>query len=75
MIGKPLKRSGISASSIFSRMPARIRIAIVKPTPLATPFMNAYKMLLLASSVTFIIATPSTAQLVVISGRYTPSAE
>ena len=74
VIGKPLNAAGISAVSILSRIPARINMAIVKPIPEATPFTKAYSTFTSLSSVTFINATPKTAQFEVINGRYTPSA-
>ena len=70
--GKPLKHSGILLFSSRSRTPAKSTMASVKPsadpTPLTTDPSSEY------SSVMFRIVTPSTAQFVVISGRYTPRA-
>lgn len=59
-------------SSVRSRTPAIITIAIVKPTAVPRPLTN--DSIKLYEFCTFVKAIPSTAQLVVISGRYTPSA-
>ena len=69
-IAVPWNGFGISLYSIFSRRPAIMTIAIKNPTAVANPFTTLSKMPY--SFVTFVSATPSTAQFVVISGRYTP---
>ena len=56
--------------SIFSRTPAIKTIAIRKPNAVAKPFTTLSKIPY--SLVTFVSATPRTAQFVVIRGRYTP---
>ena len=66
----PLKRSGMSLYSIFSRIPAIITIAIKNPTAVANPFTTLSRIPY--ALVTLVSATPNTAQFVVISGRYTP---
>ena len=71
-IAVPWKGFGISLYSIFSRIPARIMMAIVKPTAVAKPFTIPVKIPY--SFCTLVNATPSTAQFVVIKGRNTPNA-
>ena len=71
-IGVPLNGLGILLYSIFSLRPARIMIEIAKPAAVAKPFTTPVKISY--SRFTLLIATPSTAQFVVIRGRYTPSA-
>ena len=58
--------------TIFSLIPASSTMAIRYPTPVAKPFTTPSRILY--SSCTLFRATPSTAQFVVISGRYTPRA-
>ena len=69
-IAVPLNGLGISLYSIFSRIPAIIVIAIKNPNAVAKPFTTPSKIPY--SLVTLVSATPNTAQLVVIKGRYTP---
>ena len=71
-IGIPWKDFGISLFSILSRIPAKIVIEIVKPIAVPKPAMIDSNIPY--SFCTLVKATPRTAQLVVISGRYTPSA-
>ena len=71
-IGKPVRHLGIGASASLSLMPAKRIIAMAKPTDAPIPFtrdsIKLYPLSILST------ATPSTAQLVVIRGRYTPRA-
>lgn len=72
-IGTPRINAGVSFISNFSRIPANNVIANVKPIAVAkanttlSPIVNSF--------CTNKIATPNTAQLVVISGKNTPRAE
>ena len=76
-IGNPLSGLAISVRSIFSLSPLISTIATVKPTPAKNPYSTATprfmeespkRLIICALSITS-SATPSTAQLVVISGR------
>ena len=72
VMGSPSKHLGGFASARRRRTPANSTMASMKPNPAPT----AHTMLsakLYPSSMTEMV-TPSTAQLVVMSGRYTPSA-
>ena len=70
VMGKPLNASGASQFSMRERTPANNTIASMKPRPEPREFtIEATKSYY--SSILSIV-TPKTAQLVVISGRYTP---
>ncbi len=66
-IGAPAKAAGTLASARRSRKPAKITMTRVKPS--AEPRPNSPASASLWPSRTLISGTPSTAQLVVISGR------
>ena len=71
-IGTPLKFLGMFAYSNLSLIPAKSNNASEKPT--ATPKPFTIVSIKLYPSWIFIIATPRTAQFVVINGKNTPSA-
>ena len=70
--GIPLKDSGISARSSLSRIPDIITRTSVNPTP--APRALTIVSIKLYPVRTLMNVIPSTAQFVVISGKYTPSA-
>ena len=71
VIGIPFKNDGILELSRRSLTPANITIASVNPTPAKEPYNNDFKKLADSAEnfVTLTIATPRTAQFVVIRGR------
>ena len=71
VIGIPFKKDGIFELSNRSLTPAKITIASVNPIPANVPYNSDFKKLAESAEnfVTLTIATPSTAQFVVISGR------
>ena len=71
VMGSPFIAFGEGQFSILERTPAKSTIARRKPRP--TPSEDTIDSMKLNPSVTLLIATPRTAQLVVIRGRYTPS--
>ena len=75
VIGIPFKNSGISELSRRSLTPAKITIARVNPTPAKVPYNKDFKKLAETAEnfVILTMATPKTAQFVVIKGRYIPS--
>lgn len=70
--GVPRIPLGVSVSSSCSRMPANIHNARVNPMLVDTPYV--IDSMRLKFFCTTRIATPNTAQLVVMSGRNTPKA-
>jgi len=70
-IGAPLNGAGTSASAMRSRMAAKNTSTIPKPAAAPNPYKADCSRL--CCSWTFNNATPSTAQLLVISGRKIPS--
>lgn len=71
-IGIPLNGAGIAEYSILSLIPASKTNASENPTATAKPFTTV--SIKLYPSWILMMATPSTAQFVVIRGRKTPSA-
>ena len=73
LIGTPFIPSGMFASSNCSRMLEKTIIAKAKPIEFAIAKITAFNKLA-SSNPMAKIATPKTAQFVVINGRNTPSA-
>ena len=71
-IGEPFIPLGMATSSRCSRIPAKIVRA--NPKPIAVEAANTKDSSQLKSFWITIMATPSTAQLVVIKGKNTPNA-
>ncbi len=68
-MAEPLKMPGTSAPSRRSRMPANNTITRVKPSALPKPNHRDLRKVYYNSFCTISSGTPSTAQLVVMSGR------
>ena len=71
VIGTPLKHFGDGQFSMRERTPANKTMLNKKPRP--TPNDENIDWIKLKPSVMLFKTTPKTAQLVVISGKYTPS--